>query len=126
MAPGGRVTGSHASQSSLQRLVRPLRLPVGLGVVPRGQTDRGPNPATKGLPHPRRELGPTVRDNVLGNTVKPDHLGDKKGRRLSRGREFREGGEVNHLGETVDHGQDGVVALGHRETCDEVQGNVRL
>ena len=58
--------------------------------------------------------------------IPPDHLGDDKVRRLSRGQEFREGGEVNHLGETVDHGQDGVVALGRRETCDEVQGNMRL
>ena len=101
LAPGGRVTGGHAPQSSLQRLISPLRLPLGLGVVPGGQTDRGLNPATKGLPHPRRELGPTVQDNVLGNTVKPEHVGKEKVRRLHRGREFREGSEVHHLGKPV-------------------------
>ena len=124
MAPGGRVAGGHASQRSLQRLVGPLRLPVGLRVIPRGQTDRGPNPATKGLPYPRRELGPTVRDNVLGYPVQSDHLGDEEVRSLGRGREFREGSEVNHLGESVDHGQDGGVALGRREAGDEIQGNM--
>ena len=53
------------TQRSLQRLVSPLHLPVGLGVVPRGQTGRGPNPTTKGLPHLGRELGSKVGDNVL-------------------------------------------------------------
>ena len=46
-----------------------LCLPIGLGVVPRGEANRGPNPLTEGLPHLRRELGATVRDNVLGDTV---------------------------------------------------------
>ena len=97
MAPGGRVAGGHASQHSLQCLVSPLHLPVGLGVVPRGQTGCGPNPATKGLPHLGCELGSTVRDNVLGDTVKPDHLGDEEVCSFSRGRESREGGEVYYL-----------------------------
>ena len=43
---------------------------------------------------------------------------------FSRGREFRQGDEMDHLRESVDHGQDGVVALGGRETGDKVKGNV--
>ena len=112
LASGGGVTGGYAPQRSLQSLISPLRLPVGLGVVPRGQTNCGPNPATEGLPDLGRELGPTVRDNVHGDAMKPDHVGHEEVRGLSRGREFREGGEVNHLGEPIDHGQDGGVALG--------------
>ena len=120
LAPGSGVTGSHATQCSLQRLISPLRLPIGLGMVPGGQTDHGPNPATEGLPHPRRELGSTVGDNVQGNTMKPDHMGNEKVRGFRCGREFREGGEINHLREPVDHGQDGCVALGRRKARDEV------
>ena len=52
-------------------------------------------------------------------------MGNEEVRRFSRGWEFREGGEVNHLGEPVDHGQDGGVALGRRKARDEVQGDVR-
>ena len=102
-----------------------LRLPIGLGVVPRREANRGPNPTTKGLPHLRRKLGATVGDNVLGDTVQPDHMGDEEIRRFGRGREFRQGGEVDHLGKSVDYSQDGIFALGGRETGHEVQGNVR-
>ena len=94
-------------------------------MVPRGQTNRGPNPVTEGLPYPRRELGSTVGDDVHRDTMQSDHMGHKEIRSLGRGREFGKGGKMNHLGEPVDHGQDGSVALGHRETCDEVQGDVR-
>ena len=120
------VAGGHTPQRSLQSLVCPLHLPVGLGEVPRGQTNRGPNPAAEGLPDLGRELGSTVGDDVDGNTMEPDHVGHKEVRSLSRGREFREGGEVNHLGESVDHGQDGGIALGRGKACNEVQGNVGL
>ena len=54
--------------------------------------------------------------------MQPDHMGDKQVRHFSRGREFRQGDKVNHLREPV---KDGVVALGGRETGDEVKGNVR-
>ena len=46
--------------------------------------------------------------------------------RFSRGWELRQGDEVDHLREPIDHGQDGVVALGSRETGDEVKGYIRL
>ena len=61
-----------------------------------------------------------------GDTMEPDHMGDEQVHRFSRGREFRQGDEVNHLREPVDHGQNGVVALGGREAGDKVKGNVRL
>ena len=51
-------------------------------------------------------------------------MGHEEVRCLSRGQEFREGGEVNHLRETVDHGQDGGVALGRGKTRNKVQGDV--
>ena len=125
MAPGGGVAGGHASQRSLQRLISPLHLSVGLGMVPRGQTNLGPNSTTEGLPDPGRELGSTVGDDVQGDAMKSNHMGHEEVRGLSCGREFREGGEVNHLGEPIDHGQDGGVALGRGETRNEIQGHVR-
>ena len=51
--------------------------------------------------------------------------GHQKVRSLSRGREFREGGEVNHLREPVDDGQDGGIALGCGKSSYVVQGDVR-
>ena len=56
--------------------------------------------------------------------MQPDHMENKKVCGFRRGREFGEGGEVNHLREPVDHGQDGGVALGRRQARDEVQGDV--
>ena len=56
--------------------------------------------------------------------MQPIHMGYKQVCRFSRGREFRQGDEMDHLKESVDHGQDGVVALGGRETGDKVKGNV--
>ena len=58
--------------------------------------------------------------------MQPDHMGDEQVRRFSRGQELRQGNEVNHLREMVDHGQNGVVALGGREAGDRVKGNVQL
>ena len=83
-----------------------------------------PNPATESLPYPRRELGSPVGDDVQRDTMQPDHMRNQEIRCVGRGREFGKGGKVNHLGEPVDHGQDGCVALGHGETRDEVQGDV--
>ena len=80
---------------------------------------------TKGLPDLGRELGPTIGDYVHGNTMESNHVGHKKVRSLSRGREFREGGEVNHLREPVDDGQDGGIALGRGKSSHKVQGDVR-
>ena len=57
--------------------------------------------------------------------MQPDHMGDEEICRFGRGREFREGGEMDHLGESVDYSQDGIFALGGRETGHIVQGNVR-
>ena len=57
--------------------------------------------------------------------MQPDHIGDEQVCRFSRGREFQQGDKVDHLREPVNHGQDGVVALGGRETGDEFKGNVR-
>ena len=51
-------------------------------------------------------------------------MGGEEVRRFSRGRELRQGDEVDNLREPVDHSQDGVVALGSRETSDEVKGYV--
>ena len=34
------------------------------------------------------------------------------------------GGKVNHFREPIDHGQDGGVALGRGEACDEIQSDV--
>ena len=112
LAPGGGVVGGHAPQHSLQSLVSPLRLPVSLGMVSRRQTNRGPNSVTEGLLYLRRELGTTVGDYIHGNTMESDHVGHKEVRGLSRRREFREGGKVNHFRELVDDGQDGGIALG--------------
>ena len=56
--------------------------------------------------------------------MQPDHMRNQEIRGFSRGREFGKGGKVNHLGEPVDHGQDGGVALGRGEARDEVQGDV--
>ena len=57
--------------------------------------------------------------------MQPDHMGGEEVRRFGRRRELGEGYKMDHLREPVDHGQDGVVALGDRETGDKIQGNVR-
>ena len=65
-----------------------------------------------------------VGNDVLGDTMQPDHLGDEEVRHFGRRREFGEGNEVDHFREPVDHGQDGIVALRVGETGHKVQGNV--
>ena len=48
----------------------------------------GPNSLTEGSPNPRRELGTTVGDDVLGDTMQLDHLGCEEVRRFGRRQEF--------------------------------------
>ena len=83
-----------------------------------------PNALAEGSPDPGSELGSTVRDDVLRDTVQPDHVLDQQVRRLSRGKEFGQGDEVHHLREPVDQGQDGVVAPGGRKASDQIEGNI--
>ena len=48
-----------------------VRLPVGLGVLPGGETEGDPQSVTEGSPHPGDKLGPVVRDDVLWNPIHP-------------------------------------------------------
>ena len=59
-----------APEGGLHVLIRPLCLPVCLGVIPGGETDGGANALTESLPDLGGELGATVTDDVGWESVK--------------------------------------------------------
>ena len=58
------------SESLLQALIGSLRLPVRLGVVPRGETDGGTDALTESPPGLGGKLGATVTDDVHWKSMK--------------------------------------------------------
>ena len=114
-APGGGVAGGNTMQGRLQSLISPLRLPVGLGMVSRRTV--APIPWQKARQTPEVNWGPRSETMFWGI---PWHMVNQQVRRFSRGWEFGQGNEMHHLGEPVNHGQDGVVAPGGGKAGDKI------
>ena len=122
--PGGGVTRTVAAEGVFKGLVSPLRLAIRLRVVPRSETDRGPNSPAKGLPHLGSELGPTVRNNVLRDSMQPDNMHGKEIGHLRCRWKLGKRDVVDRLGKTVHDGEDGITSVGRRESRDEVHTDV--
>ena len=113
------------AECCLHLLVGPLLLSIGLGVEPGGKAGCGPLNRAERTPHLRVELGTPVGNDVRRDAMKAEHVSNQEICGLSLGGKLGKSDEVRSLGETVDHGEDGGVALRHGQTGDEVQGDVR-
>lgn len=89
----------------LQLLIDPLRLAIGLRMVPLRETSCGSNQLTEGPPHTGGELGASVTDNVLGEAKNSKYMVKSKLRNLKCSRQLWKRYEMARLTKSVHNNQ---------------------